>query len=227
MEFYQKFQPRINTNEHQLQILILDAERWNLNFEIFYLELIMKRIFMAIDISVEARRKVSGYIETLRGEFPRVRVGWEKPEKIHLTLKFLGETDEKQLRNLIEAVEKTARRIWIFKMRISETGVFPSPKNARILWLGAKDEAGSLRELNKILESECETNNFPREKRTFKPHLTIARLREPDKSAELVGVHTGNEFATASFDVKELIIFQSELHPNGSFYTPIFRAGFL
>ena len=56
----------------------------------------MKRIFAAIDISEEARRKVSAYIETLRRAFPRVRIGWEKTEKLHLTLKFLGGIDALQ-----------------------------------------------------------------------------------------------------------------------------------
>ncbi len=97
-----------------------------------------KRIFTAVDISDEARAKATDYIESLRGEFPQVRVGWEKAEKLHLTLKFFGEVDEKQLAKLTVAVEQTANQISDFNLKITETGVFPSKRNARILWLGVR-----------------------------------------------------------------------------------------
>ena len=179
----------------------------------------MKRIFVAIDISEEARRKVSNYIETLRDEFSNVRVGWEKAEKLHLTLKFLGDINDKQLKILTEAIEKTARQIFIFKLQIKETGVFPSPRKARILWLGLKDEHGNLQNLNEILESECEKFGFEKEKRNFKAHLTIARLREPQKSKELAQKHLQNEFAPIEFDVSEIVIYESKLQPQGSIYS--------
>lgn len=186
----------------------------------------MKRIFAAIDISVEARRGVSGYIETLRGAFPNVRVVWEKPEKIHLTLKFFGDIDDVQLQNLNEAVEKTAGEISPFKLQISGAGVFPSPRKWRILWLGVEDETGGLGRLNEIFERECEKIGFPREKRIFTPHLTVGRLREPQKSGELARMHRANEFPVIDFTVGELIIYQSELLPRGSRYTPVFRRDF-
>ena len=68
-----------------------------------------KRIFTAIDISEQARQKVSGYIETLRREFSNLRVGWEKAEKLHLTLKFLGDCDERQFRDLEKAAADSAK----------------------------------------------------------------------------------------------------------------------
>jgi 2'-5' RNA ligase len=186
----------------------------------------MKRIFTAIDISDEARRKVSAYVETLCGEFSNLRVGWEKAEKLHLTLKFLGDIDDRHLKNLIEAVEKTARQIKSFKLEIAETGVFPSPRNARILWLGLKNEQGSLQKLNEILEIECEKIGFEKEKRNFKAHLTIARLREPQKSKELAQRHLRNEFEAVEFDVSEIVIYESKLLPQGSVYSVVARSCF-
>jgi 2'-5' RNA ligase len=185
-----------------------------------------KRIFVAIDISDKARASVADYIENLRRHFAQIRVGWERAEKLHLTMKFLGDIDETRLENLIEAVENTARQVSDFKLQISSTGVFPSLKKARILWLGLEDEKGSLRNLNEILEVECEKLNFAKEKRDFKPHLTIARLREPHKSLELVRAHVENDFKTSSFDVNEVIVFQSELQTSGSLYTPLYRRSF-
>ncbi len=179
----------------------------------------MRRIFTAIDISDEAQMKVAHYIENIRDEFPNLRVGWERAEKLHLTLKFLGDVDEKQLSNLIEAVEKTAEEFSNFNLQISETGAFPSPRNARILWLGGRDEQENLRRLNEILETECERKGFEKEKRNFKPHLTIARLREPPKSKELVGKHLRNDFASIEFAVSEIVIYKSRPQKSGSIYS--------
>jgi len=179
----------------------------------------MKRIFVAIDISAEARRKISDYITELRGEFSNVRVGWERPEKLHLTLKFLGDIDETQLADLTEAVDKTAKQISDFKLRVSKTGAFPSEKNARILWLGIVDELKSLQKMNEILEIECERKGFAREKRNFKAHLTIARLREPHKSKELIERHLRNDFESNVFAVSGIVIYESQLQKSGSIYT--------
>lgn len=186
----------------------------------------MKRIFTAIDISEEARAKAADYIKILREEFSQVRVGWERPEKLHLTMKFLGDVDDEQLANLTAAVQATAKQFTDFKLQITETGVFPSKRNARILWLGVRDEEGNLKKLNEILENECEKKGFTREKRNFKAHLTIARLREPHKSIKLADFHARNEFLSNEFTVPEIIIFQSQLSASGSQYTPVFRAQF-
>jgi 2'-5' RNA ligase len=165
----------------------------------------MKRIFVAVDISEEARRKTAAYIENLRRQFPGLRVGWDKPEKLHLTLKFLGDTGDEQLAKLMQAAERAARQIANFKLRIAGSGVFPNSRKARVLWLGVADEKGSLRDLSK----------------DFKAHLTIARLREPEKSGKLVEKHLRENFEEVEFAVSEIVIYQSELSPQGSRYTVV------
>jgi 2'-5' RNA ligase len=186
----------------------------------------MKRIFVAIDISEEARRKASRYIESLRRRFPALRVGWDKPEKLHLTLKFLGDTGDEQLLKLTKAIEKAARQISNFKLRIAGTGVFPNRRKARVLWLGVTDESESLTKLSKILESEVEREGFARETRDFKAHLTLARLREPEKSGNLVETHLQEKFEAVEFEVSEIVIYQSELSPQGSRYAVVSKHAF-
>lgn len=183
-----------------------------------------KRIFTAIDISEQTRQRVSGYIENLRREFSGLRVGWEKAEKLHLTLKFLGDCDERQLKDLETAVSNAAkifaetRNDVNIKIQILDTGVFPSKRNAKILWLGLHDERQSLSKLNQILETECGKIGFEKEKRNFKPHLTIARLRELQKSGNLVEKHLENRFEPVEFEVSEIVIYESKLLPTGSIY---------
>ncbi len=187
---------------------------------------VKKRIFIAVDISDEARRRAFEYSEALRRKFPNLRVSWEKAEKLHLTLRFLGDTNENQLAELVEIASKTAAQISNFKLSVGETGVFPTPRNARILWLGVKDEERSLEQISGILESECEKIGFPKEKRNFKAHLTIGRLREPRKSREMALEHLQNKFEPVEFEVSELVIYESKLQPKGSIYSAVSKSKF-
>ncbi len=72
-----------------------------------------------------------------------------------------------------------------------------------------------------ILETECEKIGFKKEKRIYKPHLTIARLREPQKSKNLVQNHLENKFEPVSFEVSEIVIYESKLQPTGSIYKKV------
>lgn len=181
----------------------------------------MKRIFIAVDISEEARRKVANYIESLRKEFPRLRVGWDKPGKLHLTLKFFGDADENQIEKLFSITEKIAGEISNFELKISNTGVFPNAKKARVLWIDVFNETGNLAKINRELETECEKIGFVREKRNYKPHLTIARLRELQFSSDLVKKHLEYNFEPVLFEVSEIVIYESKLQPTGSIYTKL------
>ncbi len=185
-----------------------------------------RRIFVAVDISNEARRKVSNYIANIKSKFPDVNVGWDRTEKLHLTLKFFGDTNEDQLETLKEICKAISSEISNFKLQISESGVFPSPNNARVLWLGVQGDVEKLQEINSILETECEKIGFKKEKRIYKPHLTIGRIREPRKSNELAKTHLENKFEPVRFEVSEIVIIESKLQPTGSIYSKVQSVSF-
>lgn len=178
----------------------------------------MRRVFVAIDISGKARCQVSDHIKTLRKQFSTRRVGWEKTEKLHLTLKFLGNISQIDLAKLEEIVGQIAGLFSVFRLKIANTGVFPNKPRAKILWLGIEDEKGSLEKIKETLETDLLRIGFTKEKRKYKPHLTIARLREPHKSKELVRGHLENKFEPVEFEVSEIVIYESELKPTGSVY---------
>jgi 2'-5' RNA ligase len=180
-----------------------------------------RRIFIAIDISDEARRRVADYLENLRREFKDLRVGWEKPEKLHLTLKFLGETNERQLTEMTSIAEKIAAQFSGFELQIAETGIFPLLRKPRILWLGVRDETNSLSKISASLEIKCERIGFKRENRKFKPHLTVARLREPDKSKKIAQKHLENKFEPVAFEASAIVMYESKLQPSGSVYSVV------
>ncbi len=177
-----------------------------------------KRIFVAVDISEHSRRKVAEHIAELNNKFHSVNVGWERAEKIHITLKFLGEMDDFQLEKLKGVIQKIAGKVSGFKLRISSNGVFPSPQNARILWLGVTGDIEILQKINSVLENECEKIGFKKEQRIYQPHLTIARIRDPKKANGLIENHLENKIEPVEFEVSEIIIYESKLQPTGSIY---------
>lgn len=181
----------------------------------------MKRIFVAVDISDKARSAAAAYIENLRTEFREVRVGWERAEKLHLTMKFLGDCDERQIKELEKIVAESAAQLQRFTIQIAETGVFPNARNPRVLWIDAKDPAGNLVKIHEFLEADCWKIGFAREQRKFVPHLTIGRVREPNRARNLAEKHLQNKFEPVESAVSEIVIYESKLLPAGSVYSVV------
>jgi RNA 2',3'-cyclic 3'-phosphodiesterase len=180
----------------------------------------MKRIFIAVDISDKARQKVASYIENLRRSFPQLRVGWERPEKLHLTLKFLGDVNDGRLEEVQKAIGKIVDSNPAFQMTLGRTGRFPPKGDPKILWLGTIDK-GEFAAVASKINDDLEQLGFEREKRRFSPHLTIARLREPRLSGELAAKHLENDFGPIRFEVGKIVVYESKLLPKGSVYTQV------
>jgi 2'-5' RNA ligase len=183
-----------------------------------------KRLFIAIDISEEARVAASAYINRLKNEWPGYRISWTKPENLHLTLKFLGDVEEKRIVEIANAIGKAAIGASNFQLEASGTGVFPSARKPKVLWLGFKEESGNLESLAERLEEKCEEIGFPKDERKFSPHLTIVRVRDPRSARLLADLHVKNEFGSVRFNVNRVVLYESKLDPNGSIYTPLSSA---
>ena len=181
------------------------------------------RLFCAVELSAEARERAAGHIDRLKAGMPDVRAGWERPEKLHITLKFLGETERTRAEALGEAAARAARRVEPFEMTLEGTGTCPPRGLPKVLWLGLTDASGSLRALQRGLEDACAALGFKREERSFHPHLTLARLRRPQGAVELARLHRSTPFAAVSFPVPDLLVIRSELGPGGSRYTVLSR----
>jgi 2'-5' RNA ligase len=186
------------------------------------------RIFCAVDVPDEVRARVAAHITRLResvNSSSSLRISWERVEKLHLTLKFLGELESVRVEALMRAARRAAESVEKFEVRLQEAGAFPANNNPRVLWLGLQDETRRLAEFHERLETECAHENFPREPRAFHPHLTIARIRIPNTAParQLAKLHRETEFAPATFTVNELIVMQSQLGAGGSRYTPLAR----
>jgi 2'-5' RNA ligase len=181
------------------------------------------RVFCAIDLPDGLKSRVAAHAASVREAFPRARASWERPEKLHLTLKFLGEVAVTRVEALTRAAGRACVSAKPFELTIAEAGVFPPHGLPRVLWLGVVDIYGRLARLQQSLEEECATDGFAREARDFKPHLTLARLRSKDGARELASAHRELRFEAQTFTVTELIVMRSELGPGGSRYVPLTR----
>ena len=176
-----------------------------------------KRIFIAIDISDEARWAISEYIFALKSRF-HDGVRWEHVEKLHLTVKFIGKTDGETVNKLTAGLSKIALNHSAFDLTLNGTGAFPSAKNARVLWIGIV-QSSMLQKLYTAVEDACFAAGFPRESRAFSPHLTIARIKDVHRANELTREHLSLAFGPISFRVPRIVIYESKLLPSGSVYS--------
>src|SRR5215468_9723068 len=97
-----------------------------------------KRLFIAVDISDQAREAAASYVDGLKRDWPDSRISWAKPHNLHLTLKFLGDVEETRIIGLGDAVREVAASIPSFHLEIGGTGVFPSATRPKVLWLGVR-----------------------------------------------------------------------------------------
>ncbi len=185
-----------------------------------------RRIFAAIELTDDTRHAIAAYIDELRSKFGGVRVGWEKPEKLHITLKFLPKAAEDEMAGLQAAADKVAVTTRPFTAQIVRTGLFPNAKKPRVLWLGIGNDEGRIARIGREIDQECQKLGSPAEKRRFTPHLTIARIREPHKGIGLTAFHSQKSFPPVAFDVNELVIYESTLSPAGSVYRVLSRHPF-
>jgi 2'-5' RNA ligase len=183
----------------------------------------LQRTFCAVELPDELRTRVAERTRRLRAEFPEVRASWEKPEKLHITLKFLGDIEPARVEELSRAAARAVSNIQPFDLSIDEPGAFPPHGQPRVLWLGIVDASGRLAFMHDALETKCAAAGFARESRPFKPHLTLARLRSPQGARELAAAHRATHFEPQRFKVSELVVMRSELSPGGSRYTPLSR----
>jgi 2'-5' RNA ligase len=180
----------------------------------------MIRAFLAIELPEALRPGLA----QVQGEFKRSRaeVRWVPPGNIHLTLKFFGNVPEDEIGSLALAARQAAAGEELLQLKVTVAGAFPSPKAPRVVWLGLGGDLVPLTRLYQRLEKAFAALGYPPEGRAFNPHLTLGRVKSPvnrEKLASMLAKLPPLDWPP--FTVKELILFQSVLSPQGSKYTPL------
>ena len=121
------------------------------------------RVFCAIELPAEVRARAADHIARLREAVSEARASWERTEKLHITLKFLGEIAPGSVKALSDAASRATRHTHPFTLELAGAGAFPPRGNPRILWLGIGDSSNALTQLQSRLEEECGSAGFARE----------------------------------------------------------------
>lgn len=181
------------------------------------------RVFCAINLPDSVHERFRQHVARLKEIAPHSKVGWIQDNNIHLTLKFLGATQQSRVLFLSQAAARAVDGRAPFKIVIEQAGSFPNTGAPRVLWIGVSDESGELTALQRQFEDECVRQGFDKEDRPFHPHLTFARLRLPRDGRALAAAHKEMGFEPIEVVVSALNVIRSELSSKGAKYTVISR----
>ena len=144
-----------------------------------------------------------------------------RPELLHVTLKFLGDTEEGLVEEIASAVEKSTEGVGGFKMRLVGMGAFPSMSNIRVVWVGIED-GDMLGQIASRLDALMSPLGFARDQKGFKPHLTLARARSGRDIArvqEMIRANAATEYG--EYAVDRILLKKSVLSPEGPRYSVV------
>jgi 2'-5' RNA ligase len=180
------------------------------------------RTFIAIEIPSEIKSALAAFQSELR----RVGadVGWTKPEGIHLTLKFLGETEEGLVGEIGAICNELAAETRPFELGLHGAGVFPNPRKPRVLWAGLSGEIEKTGALRRKLNERLARLGFEPEEKEFNPHLTLGRIKSDKKIRELLALAGAYTLPELTFEVREIVLMKSDLQPTGARYTRLAKA---
>ena len=178
------------------------------------------RAFIAIDVpplALDTITRIQSRFKSLG-----LNASWVRPGNMHLTLKFLGETEPDQIPGIRDIISAALASFSPFRLSLGKAGVFPDARRPRVLWVELKDDEGVLHPLQARIEKALESAGFAADPKQFSPHLTLARiksLKEKEKLQDELNTLNQEDIVPHPFDVGRVNLYESQLTPKGSIYT--------
>ncbi len=187
----------------------------------------MRRLFIAVTLDRTARRRTAALIDELRNQ-PAVaaaRVRWVPESNLHLTLRFLGELEGRSTHAVREALTPAWRQS-AFDASLGAAGLFPPRGAPRVVWLDVREGADPLRALQREVQRRLAGIGFPGEKRAFRPHLTIGRVKRVARSAESAFRQRVEaiDAPPIGWTVDRVVLMESRLSSDGAAYHEVAAA---
>jgi 2'-5' RNA ligase len=183
------------------------------------------RLFTAIELGDTARARAAALLDTLRRRAsesaPHAKVTWVPAERMHLTLRFIGEVDEAKGEAILAALREPVR-LGPFEVRWEGLGSFPPRGAPRVLWVGVATGRAGLVEAEAAVSERLQLVGIPREDRPYSPHLTLARVREP-AGLKAAPLFEGLDGALGETHVETITLFRSHVSPKGPTYVVLER----
>jgi 2'-5' RNA ligase len=179
----------------------------------------MKRTFIATKIN-PGEKLLQTYTK-LRNELKNEKIKWVNSDHFHITLFFLGDTDEENIPQIKSRLNDIAQEFHSFKISLSGLGVFKNINKPRVLWAGIQ-QYETMEKIKNRIDEEMNILGFPPEERKFRPHLTLARLKwieDRDNLKKLLEIHQTEDYQQA--EIGEIIYYESILKQSGPVYKPL------
>lgn len=158
-------------------------------------------------------------LESLQNGLPDTR--WTAAEQMHLTLKFLGDVEESSVEPLVEAFQERRQDFSAaLRLRIQGVGYFGQKKVPPVIWAGIEPEEPA-RELHGVVESMASSLGFPKEKRPFRPHITLGRMKRHHSRRLQEYLELHHAYSSLYFQCPEAVLFSSRLLPHGAVHEPV------
>ncbi|HXV67780.1 MAG TPA: RNA 2',3'-cyclic phosphodiesterase [Nitrospira sp.] len=196
----------------------------------------MIRAFVAVELDDALRAQFSQLLQDLQRRLgldraKDVRVSWARPGSVHLTLKFLGDIDERLVESLHEAVTRFAPSHSAIHIPLERIGAFPHGQQPRVLWVGPSEsweqseDAERLAALHQAVDGCCRSFGVPPDHRPLSPHMTLARVKGGERSVGQALLRSGVLGSPLSLrlTVTSLVLMKSELRPTGSIYSKLWE----
>ncbi|PLX10690.1 MAG: RNA 2',3'-cyclic phosphodiesterase [Marinilabiliales bacterium] len=179
----------------------------------------MKRTFIAIKIPLS--KETLEFIGEIKLQLKDERIKWVDSWNVHLTLFFLGDTDENLISEIVDLLADKLKSFKNFNLMCKGVGVFKDMQNLRAFWFGL-EENETLLNLKKIVNQVLNSFGFETENKKFKPHLTLGRIKYLNNKRLLSEIIENYKDQTIQeIAVNEVIIYESKLTPKGPIYSII------
>lgn len=181
------------------------------------------RTFIAVEVNDGVRGCLNSRCEKLH-QYPGA-ITWVQPRIFHVTLNFLGEIDEARRADVQAVVAQAAAKTRPFDFQVTGLTAMPAKGRPRVIWANVIEPSGELAALQERLCVALEGVGIPREDRLFIPHVTVARIKFTTATRAIrAGVGSLEKEQFGSVHADELIVFTSDLQPDGAVHTPVAKA---
>ncbi|MBU4288720.1 MAG: RNA 2',3'-cyclic phosphodiesterase [Proteobacteria bacterium] len=175
-------------------------------------------------IAFKLPKNIISYIRKIQEDIKSYafKVRWVNLENIHITLKFLGNINYTDIERISETIITSVNGYAPISLEVKGAGVFPNIKRPRVIWVGITGEIKKLTGIQKDIEQNLEKLGFPPEKRPFKGHLTLGRIKgKIDPKKLLDAMKKFEKFESELFIADKIFLFKSDLKSTGSVYTEL------
>ncbi len=176
------------------------------------------RTFIAIKLPQTVVTYLSDYQTSTAGSLPQKAVRWVKPQNMHLTMRFLGDTPQSKIADVVGVMDSSAESHPHFNLQLGKTGCFPNAKRPRVFWAGLQGAVDSAEKLKQSLDTQLIPLGWEPEQRSFKPHLTLGYIKD-HRNLRGVPLSVDVELSALDIPVTDIHLFRSDLHPSGPIYT--------